>query len=99
MDKVPIQIKLVTFLSSASSVFFHPGMSPAWYQMMERHMVLATMALSTGEEDKSGVSHVQLGVDLGYPIRDSFGREDLVCPSDYPQVFGGCERLYSYVRV
>ena len=26
-------------------------MSPAWYQMMERHMVLATMAWLTGEED------------------------------------------------
>ena len=51
LDMVPFQIKLVTSLSSLSSVFFHLGMSPAWYQMMERHMVLATMALSTGEED------------------------------------------------
>ena len=33
------------------SVFYHPGMSLAWYQMMDRHMVLATMALSTGDED------------------------------------------------
>ena len=32
-------------------------MSPAWYQMMDRHMVLATMALSTGDED-SLVSHM-----------------------------------------
>ena len=32
-------------------------MSPAWYQMMDRHMVLATMALSTGNED-SLVSHM-----------------------------------------
>ena len=26
-------------------------MRPAWYQMIDRHMVLAIMALSTGEED------------------------------------------------
>ena len=51
LDMVPFQIKLVTFLSSSSSVFSQLGMSPAWYQMMDRHMVLATMALSTGNED------------------------------------------------
>ena len=32
-------------------------MSQAWYQMMDRHMVLATMALSTGDEDNQ-VSHM-----------------------------------------
>ena len=57
LDMVPFQMKLVTFLSSSSSVFSQPGMSPAWYQMMDRHMVLATMALSTGDED-SLVSHM-----------------------------------------
>ena len=51
LDMVPFQMKLVTFLSNSSSVFSHPGMRPSWYQMMRRHMVLATMALSTGEED------------------------------------------------
>ena len=57
LDMVPFQIKLVTFLSNSSSVFSQPGMSPAWYQMMDRHMVSATMALSTGDED-SLVSHM-----------------------------------------
>ena len=59
LERVPFQMKLVTFLSNSSSAFSHPGMRPAWYQMMERHMVLAIMALSTGEED-SLVSHMSI---------------------------------------
>ena len=59
LDMVPFQLKLVAFLSSSSSVFSQLGISPAWYQMMDRHMVLATMALSTGNEDNL-VPHVQL---------------------------------------
>jgi hypothetical protein len=29
----------------------HPGLMPAWYQTSERHMILATITLSMGDEE------------------------------------------------
>ena len=59
--------------------------------MMERHMVLATMALSTGEED-SLESHMSSWDTLGYSLSNSLSRKGSIIPSDDPQVFGGCDR-------
>jgi uncharacterized membrane protein YbaN (DUF454 family) len=48
---LPFQIKDCTrafFLLRASS---HPGAMPAWYHAIDKHMILATMTLSMGEDE------------------------------------------------
>ena len=56
-------------------------------------LVLATMALSTGEEDslESHMSSWEWTLAI-------FSVKSSIIPSDDPQVFGGCDCSYSYIQ-